>query len=117
MALAVANCAEVQKPWALNLVGLKAEAGNMPLRGLDLLAVEEDLDRLGWGSSAASSTATWSGIPQPRWAGAGWAVGQSRGRRRSSVQRPPPEAPTASDEGLDLVLTVTASLLLVSVLS
>lgn len=41
--------AEVQKLLGPNLVGLKAEAGNMPLRDWISRQSQEDLDRLGLG--------------------------------------------------------------------
>ena len=71
--------AEVQKLLGPNLVGLKAETGNMFLRDWISRQSQEDLDRLGLGRPHRLPG---PGPPRTRWAGvAGWAVlGRVRGR-------------------------------------
>ncbi|ELR62890.1 Mesothelin [Bos mutus] len=89
--------AEVQKLLGPNLVGLKAETGNMFLRDWISRQSQEDLDRLGLGLVG--------GVPN------GYLVLDLRGREASSG------GPHRLGQGPGPVLTVTASLLLVSVLS
>ncbi|KAI4531427.1 hypothetical protein MG293_017941 [Ovis ammon polii] len=89
--------AEVQKLLGPNLVGLKAEAGNMPLRDWISRQSQEDLDRLGLGLVG--------GVPN------GYLVLDLHSREASSG------GPHCLGRGPGPVLTVTASLLLVSVLS
>ncbi|XP_017895932.1 PREDICTED: mesothelin isoform X2 [Capra hircus] len=89
--------AEVQKLLGPNLVGLKAEAGNVPLRDWISRQSQEDLDRLGLGLVG--------GVPN------GYLVLDLHSREASSG------SPHCLGRGPGPVLTVTASLLLVSVLS
>nr|XP_020742114.1 mesothelin isoform X2 [Odocoileus virginianus texanus] len=89
--------AEVQKLLGPNLVGLKAEAGNEPLRDWISQQSQEDLDRLGLGLVG--------GVPN------GYLVLDLHGREASSG------GPHRLGRGPGPVLTVTASLLLASVLS
>uniref|UniRef100_A0A8C6CP80 Mesothelin n=1 Tax=Moschus moschiferus TaxID=68415 RepID=A0A8C6CP80_MOSMO len=89
--------AEVQKLLGPNLVGLKAEAGSVPLRDWISRQSQEDLDRLGLGLGG--------GIPN------GYLVLDLHGREASSG------GPHRLGQGPGPVLTVTASLLLVLALS